>query len=38
MHSALNCSKIEKEFGVTTSNWEQGIDKAIVKLKKIESS
>jgi len=38
MYSVLNCSKIGNEFGVISSNWEEGINKAIEKIKNIEYS
>ena len=31
-YSVLDCSKIEKNFGVTTSNWRDGLKMAMGKL------
>ena len=31
--SVLNCSKIENDFGVQSSNWHDGIGRVISKLK-----
>jgi dTDP-4-dehydrorhamnose reductase len=30
--SVLNCSKIENDFGVSPSNWQYGIEQALLKL------